>query len=184
MKQCDGEQELPESELAKELMRRGMITPCEKGTARLDPWQKPMDCENRYAPHIMISLTGRCNLNCLHCFNAADNAKLQSELSIETLDRLLDEAQACGVHAVALTGGCGVTENFPPLEDKRCPYCGMKKLEYAETIIDLNDGSIISCKSYNKSFSQPQAIYYKLFRTAVRTDACPKPYPALTLRAE
>lgn len=103
--QCDGEQELPESALAKALVERGMITPCEKGTARLNPWQKPMSCNNRYVPHIMISLTGRCNLNCLHCFNAADHAALQSEFSMETIDRLLDEAQACGVHAVVLTGG-------------------------------------------------------------------------------
>lgn len=105
LKLCDGLHNLPKDERAEELIRRRMIAPCEKGEFTLSEWQRHMDCENRYVPHVMISLTGRCNFNCLHCFNAADNAALQSELPKELLDRLLDEARDCGVHGIILTGG-------------------------------------------------------------------------------
>ena len=50
-------------------------------------------------------LTGRCNYNCLHCFNAADNAPLASQWSWENANILMDEAEVCGVNAWTLTGG-------------------------------------------------------------------------------
>lgn len=50
-------------------------------------------------------ITGRCNYNCLHCFNAADNERLQSEFTWEEAERLLDEAEACGINAFTITGG-------------------------------------------------------------------------------
>lgn len=102
---CDGQHELPVTPLSERLLAGGMIAACEHGAAQLSPWQRHMDCNNRYVPHMMLSLTGRCNFNCLHCFNAVDNAHLQSELSMEQLDDILDQAQACGVNGIALTGG-------------------------------------------------------------------------------
>ena len=50
-------------------------------------------------------ITGKCNLNCLHCFNAKDNARLNSEWEYEDILKLLDEARNIGVHAFTITGG-------------------------------------------------------------------------------
>lgn len=104
LRRCDGEQDIPESELLRELILRGLARPCEKGGARLTPWQS-MVCENRYFPAMNLMITGKCNFNCRHCFNAADNAPLQSEWALPDMLRLLDQAQACGINGFTITGG-------------------------------------------------------------------------------
>ena len=60
---------------------------------------------NRYFPAMNWMITGKCNYNCIHCFNAADNAPLMSEWSMEEAECLLDQARNCGIHAFTLTGG-------------------------------------------------------------------------------
>ena len=64
-----------------------------------------MECDNRYFPAMNWMITGKCNYNCLHCFNAADNSPLMAEFSLEEAEKLLDEAQACGINAFTITGG-------------------------------------------------------------------------------
>lgn len=92
------------SPLARKFLACGMIRAAKEGE-ELSDWQKPRVCDNRYFPALNWMLTGRCNYNCLHCFNAADNAPLMSEFSIEEAKKLLDEAAACGINAFTLTGG-------------------------------------------------------------------------------
>ena len=102
--QCDGYTDLEESGALNRLRRIGFISPCEKGEASLTPWQYRV-CENRYFPAMNWMITGRCNYNCLHCFNASDNAPLMSEFTMEEAERLLDEAELCGINAFTITGG-------------------------------------------------------------------------------
>ncbi|MGN0154809.1 MAG: radical SAM protein [Lachnospiraceae bacterium] len=104
LSRCDGQTELEETLLAQRFMDYGFITSCEKGEKQLDVWQK-MECDNRYFPAMNWMITGRCNYNCLHCFNASDNSPLMSEFSLEEAEHLLDEAQACGINAFTITGG-------------------------------------------------------------------------------
>ncbi len=101
---CDGVTPLEESELSRNLLERGFISQCGKGEKSLTPWQRKI-CDNRYFPAMNWMITGKCNYNCLHCFNAADNAPLQSEWSLEEAEKLLDEAEACGINAFTITGG-------------------------------------------------------------------------------
>lgn len=101
---CDGKTEIKESELVGKLLARGLISPCNKGEHTLDPWQK-RDCDNRCFPAMNWMITGRCNYNCLHCFNASDNSPLMSEFSLEEAEKLLDEAEECGINAFTITGG-------------------------------------------------------------------------------
>lgn len=102
---CDGNTEIDENEpLVKLMLDEMMIHPCKKGT-KLDERQKYLDCNNRYMPKMNWMITGKCNYNCLHCFNALDNAPLQSEWSYEDSIKLLDEAKICGINAITLTGG-------------------------------------------------------------------------------
>ena len=102
---CDGLHDIPADALTESLARRGMIFPTEYGKETLSAWQKPLVCDNRYMPSMNWMITGRCNCNCLHCFNAKDNAPLQSEWSLAEANKLLDEAQACGINAFTVTGG-------------------------------------------------------------------------------
>lgn len=106
LKKCDGERELSEEEekALAPLLRRGLALPAREGE-RLSGWQKHKICDNRYFPALSWMITGKCNFNCLHCFNAADNAPLMSEFTWEEALRLLDEAEACGVNAFTITGG-------------------------------------------------------------------------------
>lgn len=101
---CDGKTELPATPLLHKLQDRGLIRPWKEGDT-LSDWQKYRRYENRYFPKINWMITGKCNYNCLHCFNAADNAPLTSEWSLAEAERLLDEAQACGVNSFTITGG-------------------------------------------------------------------------------
>src|ERR1043166_7245262 len=53
---------------------------------------------------IGISITGRCQLRCHHCFNRSgpDNPH---ELPLEVIERFLDEMLTWGVHFLRLSGG-------------------------------------------------------------------------------
>ena len=102
---CDGNTEFAENTpCAEELLHRGLIVPAKDGDT-LSEWQKHLDCDNRYFPAMSFMITGKCNYNCLHCFNAADNAPGMSEWTLEEAKTLLEQAQMCGINAVTITGG-------------------------------------------------------------------------------
>ena len=101
---CDGKTELPESLLARSLLERGFIHAAGEGET-LSDWSRLRLCPNRYFPAMNWMITGKCNYNCLHCFNAADNAPLMSEWSMDEADCLLDQARDCGINAFTITGG-------------------------------------------------------------------------------
>ena len=104
---CDGKTELPdesESALAHELLAKGFIRKAEDGET-LSDWSKPRIFENRYFPAMNLMITGKCNYNCIHCFNAADNAPLMSEWTMDEMNTLLDQARDCGINAFTITGG-------------------------------------------------------------------------------
>jgi len=104
LRKCDGNTFLKKSKLLDSLLYRSLIRICEKGE-KLTSWQEYRNCDNRYMPKMNIQLTGKCNFNCMHCFNAIDNAPLQSELSLEEMIKILDECVECGVQAFTITGG-------------------------------------------------------------------------------
>ncbi len=101
---CDGTTDLEPSSTLERLERRGLVSRCKKGDVP-SAWSVYRRHGNAHVPKMNLMLTGRCNYNCPHCFNAADNAPLMTEWSFEDLVRLLDQAQACGIHSVMITGG-------------------------------------------------------------------------------
>ncbi len=104
---CDGRTNLPsaeESALAHDFLGKGFIREAKNGEV-LSEWSRARVCDNRYFPAMNWMITGKCNYNCLHCFNAADNAPLMSEFTLEEAEKLLDEAQECGINAFTITGG-------------------------------------------------------------------------------
>ena len=101
---CDGEHDLAESATLTNLVEQGIVSPCEKGDAPSE-WSRFCRYEHRFVPKMNLMITGKCNYNCRHCFNAADNAERMSEWSWDALMDLLDQAADCGFHSITLTGG-------------------------------------------------------------------------------
>lgn len=101
---CDGKHDLEKNEQIERLLERHYIEECEKD-AKVNEWSLLKEYENYYFPKMNLMITGKCNLNCLHCFNAKDNAPLNTELSYEQVLNILDQAKEIGVHAFTITGG-------------------------------------------------------------------------------
>lgn len=101
---CDANHDLPEDPRLENLEKKGFVQKCEKGD-EVNPWSLLHEYDNFYFPKMNLMVTGKCNLNCLHCFNAKDNAPLNSELSYEDVLHILDQARDIGVNAFTLTGG-------------------------------------------------------------------------------
>lgn len=104
LRKCDGLTELEENEALKNLASSGVIEPCEKGNLPSE-WSRYREYDHRFVPAMNLMITGKCNYNCRHCFNAADNAEKMSEWDWDSLMDLFDQAAACGMHAITLTGG-------------------------------------------------------------------------------
>ena len=101
---CDGEHDLSEDDRLASLVRMGVIEPCEQGEGPSE-WSRFRRYEHRFVPFMNLMLTGKCNYNCRHCFNAAENADRMFEWSYEDVIDLLDQAADCGFHGITLTGG-------------------------------------------------------------------------------
>ncbi len=105
---CDGRSDIEEADngstLFEKFSRMDFIIPAKEGD-ELSDWQKHKSYNNRYFPAMNWMITGKCNCNCLHCFNAADNSPLMSEWSLEDAKALIKQAQECGINAFTITGG-------------------------------------------------------------------------------
>lgn len=102
--QCDGQTELEDSEPLQELIAHGFCRIAYEGE-QLTRWQRYKKCNNRYFPAMNWMITDKCNFNCLHCFNAADNCRMFDEYSMEEARVLLEQAEACGINGFTITGG-------------------------------------------------------------------------------
>lgn len=107
IKKCDGIQEIESSDLLYSLiLEKKIVKPLKKGeTLSNKDYQLYRFCNNRYMPRMNIQITGHCNYNCIHCFNAIDNAPLNTHYKFDDLEKLFTEAEECGVHAITITGG-------------------------------------------------------------------------------
>lgn len=101
---CDGKHDVQPNPYLSNLLSRGYIEACQEGEEPSN-WSKLKEYDNYYFPRMNLMITGKCNLNCLHCFNAKDNAPLNSELSFEQILDILDQARDIGIHAFTITGG-------------------------------------------------------------------------------
>ena len=101
---CDGKTQIEESDVLDLLIKKDLCKKAENGE-RLTEWQKLKTYENIYYSTLSIRITGKCNFNCKHCFNAADINKDTSEWSMPEMIKLLDEAKEYGIQSIILTGG-------------------------------------------------------------------------------
>ena len=137
LKQCDGEAEIESSPLLESLVERGLCTLAKSGE-KLTEWQKYRFCDNRYFPAVNWAITGKCNFNCRHCFNAADYSPLMSEFSWEQCQDFIRQLDECGVQNFSLTGG------EPMLHPRFMDIC-REIVRYGMTIDELTtNGSFIT----------------------------------------
>ena len=101
---CDGNTDIEPNIYLANLLAKNLIEECEKGQSARE-WSLLHEYDNYYFPRMNLMITGKCNLNCLHCFNAKDNAPLNTELSYEDVLNILDQAKDIGVHTFTITGG-------------------------------------------------------------------------------
>ena len=101
---CDGKHDLESNDTIKRLIDRGYIEECSKGDGPSE-WSSLKEYDNYYFPSMNLMITGKCNLNCIHCFNAKDNDRLNTELTYEEVLDILDQAQGIGVNSFTITGG-------------------------------------------------------------------------------
>ena len=86
------------------LRRMGLIEPWREGR-RVKAFQRYRRCDNTYMPAANWAITGKCNYNCLHCFNASDNQASHEEFSREEALKLVDCFDECGIVNITITGG-------------------------------------------------------------------------------
>ena len=112
---CDSEHDIEANDTVMQLILRKLIMPCENGEKNSE-WSSLHEYENRHFKTMMLMITGKCNYNCLHCYNAADNSALRTELSLDEICSLLDQAKDCGIRDFQLTGGEPmIHKNFPDI---------------------------------------------------------------------
>ena len=91
--QCDGEHDLKTNDRLNSLTGQGVIAPCPKGTP-LSGWSRFRKYEHRFVPAMNLMITGKCNYNCRHCFNAAENAERMAEWDYDALLDLFDRSHS------------------------------------------------------------------------------------------
>lgn len=101
---CDSMHDLVKDEVIDSLLELNYIKECEKGD-KPSEWSELKEYDNYYFPKMNLMITGKCNLNCIHCFNAKDNDRLNSELSFDEIIDILDQARDTGVNGFTITGG-------------------------------------------------------------------------------
>ena len=107
---CDGKTDfdslafLPEHNgLLDAMIREGIAETCREGDS-IDPWQEYRKASNPRLMGIHWCVTGRCNLNCRHCFMESPAGRY-GELPSEDMARLVGQFERANVVQVSLTGG-------------------------------------------------------------------------------
>ncbi|MBC7086330.1 MAG: GTP 3',8-cyclase MoaA [Methanomethylovorans sp.] len=83
-----------------------------------------VDAYGRTIKSLRISITDRCNLNCIYCHNEGSKCS-SGEMSVETISNIVHIAADFGVNSLKITGGEPLLRgdleemlaSFPPLKD-------------------------------------------------------------------
>lgn len=89
--------------IAEQLFSKGIVDRSDVPGA-VSSRQEYFQYPSRFIKQAHWSITGKCNYRCRHCYMSAEDAKL-GELPFETVMKIIDELDKCGVGMVSLTGG-------------------------------------------------------------------------------
>lgn len=106
---CDGEQDFgPQEGLTAKALRvyteAGVLEQVDSPRP-VQPWQRYRFVDNRRVPQCFLSITGRCNLRCLHCFMASDRDAVPNEFTLEQIRTILARIDEAGIHTLTISGG-------------------------------------------------------------------------------
>jgi len=92
------------------------------------------DNYGREITYLRVSVTQRCNLNCVYC-GKEDCAKKEAELSPEAIEKLVKAFAKCGIRKVRITGG------EPLVRDDICDIIRrIRSVEGIETVAITTNG--------------------------------------------
>ena len=109
-KSCDGRTDfnsplfLPvHHKILDTFFRHGIAKECKSGDT-IDGLQQFAKAENPYIAGIHWSITGRCNLNCSHCYMEAPGQRYR-DMDKPEIDHVMDQFMQANVMQVSITGG-------------------------------------------------------------------------------
>jgi radical SAM protein with 4Fe4S-binding SPASM domain len=85
------------------LMAEGIAEECQKGNS-IEAWQRYRKAANPRLTGIHWCVTGRCNLNCRHCYMEAPTGRY-GQLPFDAMAGLVEQFERANVLEVSLTGG-------------------------------------------------------------------------------
>ncbi|MDD1777367.1 MAG: radical SAM protein, partial [Candidatus Helarchaeota archaeon] len=91
------------------------------------------DKYNRPVTSIRISITQRCNLDCIYCHREGQGAESEREMTVDEIIRILNLSTRFGINKVKYTGG-------EPLLREDLPEI----IQESHKITDIKDISIVS----------------------------------------
>ncbi len=92
------------------------------------------DSFGREITYLRVSVTQRCNLNCVYC-GKSDCAKKETELSPDTIEKLVRAFAKCGINKIRITGG------EPLVRSDICEIAGrIRSVEGVETLALTTNG--------------------------------------------
>ncbi|MFH1232460.1 MAG: radical SAM protein [Patescibacteria group bacterium] len=98
---------------------------------------------------IHLEITGKCNLECVYCYNSQFNnkEKLDKEMSTEDIKRLINEASGMGCNSFTFSGGDPFLRNdiFEIIE-----YCKGRKVNFLTNGKKLTRDFIEKLSKYNQ----------------------------------
>ena len=107
---CDGQTDfeslafLPQHQgMLDLLIVEGIAEECREGDS-IEPWQRYRRAANPRLTGIHWCVTGRCNLNCRHCYMEAPSGRY-GQLPLEAMAGLVEQFERANVLEVSLTGG-------------------------------------------------------------------------------
>jgi cyclic pyranopterin phosphate synthase len=144
------------------------------------------DAYGRTIKSLRMSITDRCNLNCIYCHNEGSTGST-GEMSVETISNIVHVAAGFGVNRLKLSGGEPLLRNdleeilvsLPPLKDVSLTTNGVLLKERAKSLkaaglnrvnisVDsLNEGTIgILPSARLVSFKRLWTVYMLLWMLA------------------
>ncbi len=109
-KSCDGKTDFDSlaflyehQSLLDVLIKEGIAEECQEGNS-IESYQQYRKAHNPFLTGIHWCVTGRCNLNCRHCYMESPSGRY-NELPFDNMAKLIEQFDRANVLRVSLTGG-------------------------------------------------------------------------------
>ena len=110
-----------------------------------------MDSYGRVITSLRVSITKKCNLNCIYCHEEGEERNPEREISLDTIVKIVTTATEFGVKKVKFSGGEPLMRNdfeeiirgLPDLKDISATTNGVLLSKRAASLADRYNGNVI-----------------------------------------